>query len=135
MSKNNGRQFINGQRVAVNAPALESIGAKDYQPTGYIFSQATLEEVDQAAQAAHNAFLVYRQTTQEQRASFLEEIARQIEALGANLQEVASLETGLPLARLQGETGRVTGQLRLFAELLRRGKGLRSGNATSIRAP
>ncbi|MFH4209814.1 aldehyde dehydrogenase (NADP(+)), partial [Acinetobacter baumannii] len=27
----------------------------------------------------------------------------------------------LPLARLQGETGRVTGQLRLFAELLRRG--------------
>ena len=41
--------------------------------------------------------------------------------MGANLQEVASLETGLPLARLQGETGRVTGQLRLFAELLRRG--------------
>ncbi|EMR8058592.1 aldehyde dehydrogenase (NADP(+)) [Acinetobacter baumannii] len=121
MSKNNGRQFINGQRVAVNAPALESIGAKDYQPTGYVFSQATLEEVDQAAQAAHNAFLVYSQTSQEQRASFLEEIARQIEALGANLQEVASLETGLPLARLQGETGRVTGQLRLFAELLRRG--------------
>ncbi|MFH4095065.1 aldehyde dehydrogenase family protein, partial [Acinetobacter baumannii] len=69
----------------------------------------------------HNAFLVYSQTSQEQRASFLEEIARQIEALGANLQEVASLETGLPLARLQGETGRVTGQLRLFAELLRRG--------------
>lgn len=27
MSKNNGRQFINGQRVAVNAPALESIAA------------------------------------------------------------------------------------------------------------
>ncbi|WP_144733515.1 aldehyde dehydrogenase (NADP(+)) [Acinetobacter oleivorans] len=121
MSKNNGRQFINGQRVAANALALESIAAKDYQPTGYVFSQATLEEVDQAAQAAHNAFLVYSQTSQEQRASFLEEIARQIEALGANLQEVASLETGLPLARLQGETGRVTGQLRLFAELLRRG--------------
>ncbi len=102
MSKNNGRQFINGERVAANAPALESIAAKDYQPTGYVFSQATLEEVDQAAQAAHNAFLVYSQTTQEQRASFLEEIACQIEALGANLQEVASLETGLPLARLQG---------------------------------
>ena len=28
MSKNNGRQFINGQRVAANAPALESIAAK-----------------------------------------------------------------------------------------------------------
>ncbi|MFT4020318.1 MAG: aldehyde dehydrogenase (NADP(+)) [Acinetobacter sp.] len=121
MSKNNGKQFINGQRIASNAPAIESINATDYQPTGYVFSQATLEEVNQAAEAAYHAFLTYSQTSQEQRAAFLEEIAVQIEALGPTLQEVASLETGLPLARLQGETGRVTGQLRLFAELLRRG--------------
>ena len=121
MSKNNGQQFINGQRVATNVPTIESIAAVDYQPTGYLFSQATLEEVNQAAEAAHQAFLLYSQTSTEDRAAFLEEIATQIEALGANLQEVASLETGLPLARLQGETGRVTGQLRLFAQLLRRG--------------
>jgi NADP-dependent aldehyde dehydrogenase len=85
------------------------------------FSQASIEEVDAAAQAAEAAFVLYSQTSQEQRAGFLDEIAVEIEALGASLQEVASLETGLPLARLQGETGRITGQLRLFAQLLRRG--------------
>ena len=121
MALNIGKQFIKGQRVAVHAAALESINATDYQPTGYLFSQASIEEVDAAAQAAEAAFVLYSQTSQEQRAGFLDEIAVEIEALGASLQEVASLETGLPLARLQGETGRITGQLRLFAQLLRRG--------------
>ena len=121
MALNIGKQFIKGQRVAVHTPALESINATDYQPTGYLFSQASIEEVDAAAQAAEAAFVLYSQTSQEQRAGFLDEIAVEIEALGASLQEVASLETGLPLARLQGETGRITGQLRLFAQLLRRG--------------
>ncbi|MEB3754149.1 aldehyde dehydrogenase (NADP(+)) [Acinetobacter sp. MD2(2019)] len=137
MSQNNGQQFINGSRVATHAPALESINATDYQPTGYLFSQATLEEVNQAAEAAHQAFLTYQNTTQQQRAEFLEEIAVQIEALGPKLQEVASLETGLPLPRLQGETGRVTGQLRLFAQLLRRGDfyGARIDTALPERKP
>lgn len=121
MAINIGKQFINGQRVATHAPTLESINATDYKPTGYVYSQATLEEVDAAAQAAHAAFAKYSHTSPEQRAHFLDEIATQIEALGANLQNVASLETGLPLARLQGETGRITGQLRLFAQLLLRG--------------
>lgn len=121
MSELIGKQFINGQRVATNAPTLDSINATTYEPTGYLFCQATLDEVNDAAQAAHDAFKVYNQTTPELRAQFLEEIATQIEALGPQLQEVASLETGLPLGRLQGETGRVTGQLRLFAQVVRRG--------------
>lgn len=33
-------------------------------------------------------------------------------------------ETGLPRARLEGETGRTTGQLRLFASVLRNGHWL-----------
>lgn len=121
MSQNIGKQFINGQRIAANAAEIESINATDYQANGYVFSQATLDEVNQAAQAAHDAFVVYSQTTSNDRAAFLEEIATQIEAIGPSLQEVASLETGLPLGRLQGETGRVTSQLRLFAEVVRRG--------------
>lgn len=137
MSENNGKQFINGQRVAANMPTIDSMNATDYQPTGYVFSQATLDEVDQAAQAAYQAFLKYQQTTQQQRADFLDEIAVQIEHLGPRLQQVAAQETGLPLARLQGETGRVTGQLRLFAELLRRGDfyGARIDTALPERKP
>ncbi|MUG33449.1 aldehyde dehydrogenase (NADP(+)) [Psychrobacter sanguinis] len=118
---NNGKQFINGERVASNSPSLQSINATTYEPTGYKFSQATVEEVDKAAFAARIAFDTYHKTSHEQRAKFLEQIAIEIESLGSNLQEVASAETGLPIARLQGETARVTGQLRLFADLLRRG--------------
>ena len=137
MSKNNGKQFIGGQRVASNAPSIDSIAAADYSKTGFVFSQATVEEVDQAAQAAHHAFKTYSQTSQSQRADFLDEIAKQIEEIGPTLQEVASLETGLPLARLQGETGRVTGQLRLFAQLIRRGDfyGARIDKALPNRQP
>jgi 2,5-dioxopentanoate dehydrogenase len=118
---NNGKQFINGERVATNSPDLQSINATTYEPTGYLFSQATLQEVDSACIAAATAFEAYHKTSHEQRAQFLEEIAIQVESLGETLQEVSSIETGLPFARLKGETGRITGQLRLFAELLRRG--------------
>ncbi|MFW6586386.1 aldehyde dehydrogenase (NADP(+)) [Acinetobacter baumannii] len=118
---NKGKQFINGERVASNEPSLQSINATTYKPTGELFSQATIEEVNKAALAAENAFKIYYKTSHKQRAKFLEEIANQIESLGSKLQEVASAETGLPIPRLQGETARVTGQLRLFANLLRRG--------------
>lgn len=118
---NSGKQFINGERIATNSPDLQSINATTYEPTGYLFSQATLQEVDNACTAAATAFETYHKTSHEQRAQFLEEIATQVEALGATLQDVSSIETGLPIARLKGETGRITGQLRLFAELLRRG--------------
>ena len=121
MNKSIGKHFINGQRIAQNIPTLDSLNAITYESTGYLFCQALTEEVNQAAQAAQAAFNEYNQTTPENRAQFLEEIAKQIEALGPQLQEVASLETGLPLARLQGETGRVTSQLRLFAQVVRRG--------------
>jgi NADP-dependent aldehyde dehydrogenase len=85
------------------------------------FSTATPEIVDAAATAAYQAFLSYRNTSPEQRARFLEEIAQQIMALGDALLERAHQESGLPMARLQGERGRTCSQLRIFAETLRDG--------------
>ncbi|WP_428030231.1 aldehyde dehydrogenase (NADP(+)) [Ancylobacter sp.] len=85
------------------------------------FADAGPAEVDQAAALAADSFPIYRATTPEQRAAFLDAIARQIEALGDALIERAALETGLPVARLTGERGRTTGQLRLFAGWIRSG--------------
>ena len=48
-------------------------------------------------------------------------IADEIVALGDALIERAHAETGLPVARLQGERGRTVGQLRLFARVVRDG--------------
>ncbi|MDZ4267621.1 MAG: aldehyde dehydrogenase (NADP(+)) [Mycobacterium sp.] len=90
-----------------------------------------------ACAAAAEAFAPYRATTSEQRAQFLEAIAANIEAVGEPLIARAVAETGLPQARITGEVGRTTGQLRLFAAVLREGSwnGARIDTALPDRTP
>ena len=78
-------------------------------------------EVDEAAELAWAAFGSYRKTTPAARAAFLETVADNIAALGDVLTDRVIAETGLPRGRVQGETARTTGQLRLFAGVLRTG--------------
>ena len=85
------------------------------------FSVGTPEHVDAAVTAAEEAFKDYGWTTREDRAAFLNAIADEIEARGDAITEIGTQETGLPEARLMGERGRTTGQLRLFAEHILKG--------------
>ena len=85
------------------------------------FHEATPDEVHRAVVAAEHAFAAYSQTSLAQRARFLRAIADELMALGAPLLDRANAETGLPMARLEGERGRTTGQLRLFADYLEEG--------------
>ena len=85
------------------------------------FVAATPHEVDVAAQLAARVFPIFSKTDPENRARFLETIASEIEHLGDELLQRASSETGLPLARFEGERGRTCGQLRLFAKVVREG--------------
>ncbi|MEO6231088.1 MAG: aldehyde dehydrogenase (NADP(+)) [Ferruginibacter sp.] len=85
------------------------------------FSIATTAEVDRAVAKATAAFPLYKNTLPLTRAAFLETIAEEILALGDELIQKAMQETGLPEARLLGERGRTTGQLKLFADLLKEG--------------
>lgn len=93
--------------------------------------------VEAAAAAAAEAFPVYRATTSEQRAAFLEAIAGRIEEGSEALIARATAESGLPQARITGEVGRTTGQLRLFAAVLREGSwnGARIDTAQPDRSP
>ncbi|EKZ98673.1 NADP-dependent fatty aldehyde dehydrogenase, partial [Cupriavidus sp. HMR-1] len=86
------------------------------------FHSGNANDVERACVLAEAAFDAYRATSPEQRARFLESIADAIEAIGDELIQRAHAETALPLARLQGERGRTTGQLRLFARVLRDGR-------------
>ncbi|QLQ18541.1 MAG: aldehyde dehydrogenase (NADP(+)) [Exiguobacterium profundum] len=79
------------------------------------FAVGTPALVDRACQAAEAAFPAYAATSREARAAFLNAIADAIEARGPEITEIGTQETGLPVARLEGERGRTTGQLRLFA--------------------
>jgi NADP-dependent aldehyde dehydrogenase len=93
--------------------------------------------VEAACAAAAAAFDAYRSTTSEQRATFLEAVAANIEARAATIIVRAVAESGLPEARITGEVGRTTGQLRLFAAVLREGSwtGARVDHARPDRTP
>ncbi|MGX9936570.1 aldehyde dehydrogenase (NADP(+)) [Advenella kashmirensis] len=86
-----------------------------------VFGLGGIPEVERAATLATQAFDVYRNISLERRAEFLETIADNINAIGEFLIERAHVETGLPVARLQGERGRTVNQLRLFAKVVRDG--------------
>lgn len=111
-----GQQSVFGSAGTVKAinPATNS----EFEPA---FGLATNDDVNQACQLANAAFDHYRETAPELRATFLEKIADNILALGNTLIERAQQETGLPVARLEGERGRTMNQLRLFAKVVRDG--------------
>lgn len=85
------------------------------------FIPATDEEVDISARLAAEAFDSYRRISGRERGAFLRTIAAKIEAIAADIIERAGLETALTSARLQTETARTVGQLRLFAQVAEEG--------------
>ncbi|BCA61849.1 2,5-dioxovalerate dehydrogenase [Sphingomonas sp. HMP9] len=85
------------------------------------FAVSSEADVAEACTLAEAAFDIFRETDPETRATFLETIADEIEAIHEPLVARAIQESGLPRPRLEGERGRTTGQLRLFAKHLRAG--------------
>ena len=112
-----GQHLIAGQWLPGNGTFLSSPATGEPKA----FAVGTPDLVDQAVRAAEAAFAAYAATTRAQRAVFLETIADEIEARGAEITAIGTSETGLPSARLEGERGRTTGQLRLFASHIRKG--------------
>ncbi|HEX6148962.1 aldehyde dehydrogenase (NADP(+)) [Nocardioides sp.] len=100
-------------------------------------TEAARPSVEAATAAAAGAFDVYRDTTPQQRGAFLDAVADEIEAGRGAIVEAAVSESGLPEARISGEAGRTTGQLRLFADVVRRGDhlGVRLDPALPERKP
>ena len=116
-----GQMLIAGEQVRGSGKqirAFDPTAGRDLEPT-YYYGDAS--DVDAACAAAATAFAEYRATTSERRAQFLEAIAANIEAVKDAIVERAVAESGLPQARIAGEVGRTTGQLRLFASVLREG--------------
>jgi NADP-dependent aldehyde dehydrogenase len=86
-----------------------------------VFYRATTADIDNALIAATAAFKTLKTLHKNKKAIFLRAIASKIASLSSQLVDVASAESGLPIARLQGEIGRTTGQLNLFADLVEEG--------------
>ncbi len=117
----NGEMIIGKRNLRGTAGVVQAINPATNDTFGPEFGLATAADVDAACALAQSAFDAYRSTTLEQRALFLEAIAENIIKIGPALIERANLETGLPVARLEGERGRTVTQLRLFAKVVRDG--------------
>jgi len=119
-----GHMLIGQHTIAGNRSAIRGINPATDEALQPAYAGGSAEHVDQACALAWAAFDVYRETTLNIRAEFLESIAGEIEALGDELIDRAHAETGLPRARLLGERGRTCQQLRMFARTVRAGEWL-----------
>ena len=119
-----GNMLIGQSAVRGDKGSLSAINPATHETLAPNFGVGGIADIEQACTLAQQAFDRYRETTAEQRAQFLEAIATGILALGITLIERASLESGLPAARLIIERGRTVSQLRLFATVVRNGQYL-----------
>ncbi len=116
-----GRNYIGARTSQSGTRTFRGVDPVKNVELETLYHEATGEEIDAAVRLAETAFVEYRRKSSKQRAAFLIAIAAEIEALGEELLDRAALETGLPMARLVGERGRTTGQLRMFAAMLEEG--------------
>ena len=137
MAKLMGRSIVgfgDGDEVSERFYGINPANGQRLQP-GY--SSAKAADVEHAAQLAAEAFRVYGRTSGRERGAFLRAIAANIDSLTTELVERAHQETALPPGRLQGETARTCGQLRLFAQVAEEGSwvGARIDRADPDRKP
>jgi acyl-CoA reductase-like NAD-dependent aldehyde dehydrogenase len=77
--------------------------------------------LDQIFNSAQEAFLFYKNLSGKEKGAFLETLAETLEAYREDIVPLAVQESNLPEGRINGELGRTTGQIRLFANLVEEG--------------
>ncbi|WP_138476588.1 aldehyde dehydrogenase (NADP(+)) [Dyadobacter bucti] len=127
-----GKQLIGSSLSAEGKESFQSLNPATGEKMPTQFIHATKDELEKACELARKAFAVYRKKSGAEKAAFLEKIAEEIENTGDVLVQTACAETGLPAGRIQGERGRTTGQLRLFAQLLREGSWVNARIETAL---
>ncbi|WP_337965866.1 aldehyde dehydrogenase (NADP(+)) [uncultured Flavobacterium sp.] len=116
-----GKNYIGDVLSAKGKTTYKTINPELNSENETVFYEATAEEISQAVALAEEAFKIYGTIADVKKADFLDAIAEEIEALGEDLLATYIQESGLPAGRANGERGRTTGQLRVFATMLREG--------------
>lgn len=116
-----GKNYI-GERLSANGNIeFNTFNPQTNKATEWTFIEAGSDEINEACDLAYEAFKIYRNIPAENRAQFLDAIAKEIEQLGEELIEVYCIESGLGAARARVERTRTLFQLRSYAEFLRQG--------------
>src|SRR5690606_12173620 len=127
-----GKNYIAGFVSAIGNTTFTATNPSDASALPTVFHEATVEEVNEAAIKAHEAFTIYGKKSGKEKASFLEAIADEILNLGDKLIKRCSAETGLSESRITFERARTTHQLQLFASVLREGSWVDARIDTAI---
>lgn len=132
-----GTSFIGFSRSTGTLACGQGVNPATGEKLEPTYFGATPEEVDKALALAAAAFPVYSNLSGKKRAEFLRAIAANIESVVEDIAARGPLESGLPEARMRGETGRTTGQLRMFAAMIEEGSWVdaRIERAIPDRAP
>lgn len=119
--KLSGRSLIGFESGTATHEVFYAMNPKSDERLEPGFFTASPDEIDRAVKLAHQAFETYDRVSARDRGAFLRAIAANIESIAEELVERAEQETALPKLRLQGETVRTCGQLRMFAQVLEEG--------------
>jgi NADP-dependent aldehyde dehydrogenase len=98
---------------------IQGFDPRTGEPVGEPVAETSDADLDAIVAAAAAAFGAW--SASGRRAEALEAVADALDARAGELAAIADTETALGGQRLQGEVGRATGQLRLFAAVLRDG--------------
>jgi 2,5-dioxopentanoate dehydrogenase len=127
-----GKNYIGNQCSAKGSKTYKTFNPQLNIENEPIYTEATSEEINEAATLATSAFKIFRVISGEQKATFLNAIADEILALDDTLIKVYCSETGLPEGRAKGERGRTVGQLRSFAKLVQEGSWVEATIDTAL---
>jgi alpha-ketoglutaric semialdehyde dehydrogenase len=116
-----GENHIGIKRSAKGGKTYTTFNPKLNIENEQIFTEASSEEINQAAELAAEAFKSFSKKSGLEKANFLRAIADEIIAMGDDLIAMYQSETGLPEGRAKGERGRTIGQLTSFATMLEEG--------------
>ena len=115
-----GKNILGAALSAEGQATFQSLNPATGEHLEGVFHNATRAEVDRALHLANEAFRCRRDDSQ-QTAALLDRAADEIEGIGDELIDRCVAETALPATRIKLERGRTTGQLRMFAALVREG--------------
>ncbi|WP_298421830.1 aldehyde dehydrogenase (NADP(+)) [uncultured Kordia sp.] len=116
-----GKNYIGNSLSAKGSVTYKTFNPKANTENEIVYTEATSEEIQEAAHLASEAFKEFRAVSGTKKAAFLNTIADEILALDDELVQTYMSETGLPEGRAKGERGRTIGQLRTFATLVEEG--------------
>ena len=101
--------------------AVQSFDPRTGSPVGDAVPASSAADVDGVVKAAAAALPAWSGLPSARRAEVVDSLAAALDAATDELVAMADKETALGETRLRGEVGRTSGQLRMFADLLRRG--------------